>query len=416
MNKLLLAFVIFHCSTWLRSQTAGVEQFWIEINNANRQVYGLVDTILKSKRIVLLGELDHGDGSSFIVKTNMIKYLHERLGFNTLVFEASFINCNFLWNNIDDNANFNNQIKNSIYQIWSEVEETKELFAYIEEQYQKGTPLRIVGMDPQFSGKENTRAFIDLLNEDLPASITTSKLFIDFLYEIEIMSTWMVFPKEKQHKLSEEEFVNYCDTILKAISTGKESKVNLSLWKMYLDNVKIMGKIKRKRDNESFEVRDEQMYKNLSYWMQENANEKFIVWAANAHIIRKDNVLKKQGNKFYLLGLKKLGDHLYENYPDLIYSVAVTAASGSTLDISNPDKKNILNIPSKNAFEDVMRGKKTTFVDLQLFEKALNMKQYDAQLIYTNIICNAEWSQHFDGVIYIPEMSPSTPLWQRSRK
>jgi len=291
MKKPLLIFAMLYCSNWLVSQS--LDSFSVEINK-NRKGYDFIETMLKGKKIVLLGELDHGDGSSFSIKTELIKYLHEELGYNTLVFEASIINCDFLWNTISDSTIFKNQIKNSIYNIWSEVEETKELFNYIEEQYQKGTPLKIAGIDPQFSGIENTNEFNMLLKNTLPPHIIASKSFSEFMYEIEIMSTWMVFPKGKQHKLSEKEFVNYCDTIFEAISNMEGSKINLSLWKIYLDNVKIMGKIKRKRDKLSFELRDEQMYKNVNYWIKENPNEKFIIWAANAHIVRKDNILKKK--------------------------------------------------------------------------------------------------------------------------
>lgn len=413
MKKPLLIFAVLFCSNWLGSQS--LDGFSVEINK-NREGYDFIETMLQGKKIVLLGELDHGDGSSFSIKTELIKYLHEELGYNTLVFEASIINCDFLWNAISDSARFKNQIKNSIYNIWSEVEETKELFNYIEEQYRRGVPLKIVGIDPQFSGIENTHEFNLLLKTTLPPHIVASKSFSEFMYEIEIMSTWMVFPKEKQHKLSEEEFVNYCDTIFEAISNMEGSKINLSLWKMYLDNVKIMGKIKRKRDKLSFEMRDEQMYKNVNYWIKENPNEKIIIWAANAHIVRKDNVLKKQGNDFYLLGLKKLGDYLYENYPDLLYAVAFTSGQGATLDISNPDKTNIINTPKRNSLEGLMSGRKICFVDLNLFENNLGLGQYDSQLFYTNTICAAKWSQHFDGFIYIPEMRPSTPLWQSNKK
>ncbi len=415
MNKPLIVLVIFYCAASLYGQSWNENQFYVELNN-NREGYRFIDTLLAGKKVVLLGELDHGDGSSFIAKTDLIKYLHEHHDFNTLIFEASFINCNFLWNTIGDSTEFRNQIKNNIYNIWSEVEETKNLFRYIEEQYRKGAPLRVVGIDPQFSCIENTQEFIRLLKKTLTSDITESERFIKFIYEIELMSTWMVFPKKKKHKLSEEEFVNYCNILYEAISRNKEHAANLSLWKMYLDNVKIMGKIKRKRNNQSFEMRDEQMFKNADYWIKENANEKFIMWAANAHITRNDRIVEKKGGNFYLLGLKKLGDYLYEAYPDSLYSVAITSGKGVTLDIANFTKKNIIKLPKNNSLEGLMEGKKTCFVDLKAFENRFCLDKYESQMYYTNIICTAKWSQHFDGFIYIPEMSPSTPLWQINRK
>ncbi len=415
MGRSLIVFVIFFWTNLLLGQTLNDTQFSVEINN-NNEGYGFMDSLLGRKKVVLLGELDHGDGSSFVVKTNLIKYLHEHHHFNLLIFEASFINCNFLWNSIGGNTEFKDEVKKNIYHIWSEVAETNELFRYIEEQFHKGTPLKIVGIDPQFSGSNNANEFIELLKHTLPSTMTESVQFAQFVHELKIMSVWMVFPKEEEHQLSEEEFAGYCDKILEAIKQNKEIAINLSLWEVYMNNVKIMGKIKRARSNLSFEMRDEQMFKNVKYWLSENVNDKSIIWAANAHIIRNDSVLEKQGKKHYLLGLKKLGDYMHDAYLDSLYSIAIASGKGSTLDFSNPTKRNILNIPKGTSIEGLMQGRRTCFVDLKSFESAYDLTKYKSQMFYTSIVCSAKWSQHFDGFIYIPEMIPSTPLWQNTQK
>lgn len=410
MNKLLIVIIILLQADILFVQSLSDTRFSVELNN-KRESYNLIDTLLGSKTFVFLGELDHGDGSSFSVKTDLIKYLHEHHNFNTLIFEASFINCGFLWNSIGDSTKFRNEIKKNIYHIWSEVQETKELFSYIEEQYHKGTPLRIAGIDPQFSGTNNADAFIDLLKQVLPASMTTSKPFAEFVHELKIMSTWMVFPKKSEHIISEKKFIQYCDTIMESIQNLNQPTTDISLWEMYLNNIRLMSKIKRKRDNLSFEMRDEQMFKNVNYWCNENKDEKFIIWAANAHIIRKDNMVEKHGKKYHLLGLRKLGDYMYDTYRDSMYSIAITSGKGFTRDFSNPSKKNILKTPNGVSIEGLMQSRKTSFVDLKLFENAFHLNKYSSQLFYTNIVCSAQWSQHFDGFIYIPEMTPSNPIW-----
>jgi erythromycin esterase-like protein len=41
-------------------------------------------------RIVMLGEPSHGDGGAIAMKSRFVKYLHEKKGFDVLLFEADF--------------------------------------------------------------------------------------------------------------------------------------------------------------------------------------------------------------------------------------------------------------------------------------------------------------------------------------
>jgi hypothetical protein len=46
--------------------------------------------VIGNRRIVMLGESTHGDGATFAAKIRLIKFLHERMGFDVLAFESGF--------------------------------------------------------------------------------------------------------------------------------------------------------------------------------------------------------------------------------------------------------------------------------------------------------------------------------------
>ena len=371
----------------------------------------LIDSILKNKQIILLGEMDHGDGTSFKIKSQFIKYLNEKHGFNTLVFEASKINCDILWDSLNDEANVHELAKENIYYIWSQVKETRELFNWIAEKKKTGNPIKIIGIGPQFSGTNEADKFIGLLKKLLPIELMEHNDFNLFESELRLVSTWIEYPKEKDHKITEGEMLKlmelYEKEILKKLEGDKKQ-----LWKIYFENVKLHTSIKWQRKEDSFERRDQQMFNNLKYYMDENKDEKIMVWAANAHLVRDDKKLGE--NKILWLSVKKLGDHIYEKYPNKTYSIGFTAGRGKTLDWSSVFKNNKYKIktPELNSLEHSLSSFNQVFIDLKLYEQNNQLSNYESQLIYTNRKFNAKWSDHFDGVVFIKNMMPSTPTWQ----
>src|SRR5690625_473553 len=54
----------------------------------NKLDFDTFRTILKDNEIVILGEAAHGDGKTFLIKSEMVKYLTENAGYNTIAFEG----------------------------------------------------------------------------------------------------------------------------------------------------------------------------------------------------------------------------------------------------------------------------------------------------------------------------------------
>lgn len=369
-----------------------------------------IDDLLKDKRIILLGELDHGDGTSMEIKSKVIKYLHEKHNFNLLVFESGLINCNALWTSTKEGNFIAQNASDHIYPIWSEVKETEKLFQYIDRQNQLGRTLQTVGIDPQFSGKRNEKVFIELLKTKLSSSEIENKRFDEFSYELGIVSQWMKYPDKDKHRITESTFNAHIEYYKKKVLPKVDSSEK-ELWNLYFENIQTLATIKWERREGSFELRDWQMFRNLTFWLNKYSHEKVIVWAANAHIIRNDIHLSGRHSDHKLIGIKKLGDHIFSAYPDDTYSIAFTARSGRTLNFLNKKKTNKIGKHKGFSLEETLKKSDFAFIDLASFENTFGLNEYESQLFYPNVKCTSKWSKHFNGVIFIHQMKPSTPTW-----
>lgn len=371
-----------------------------------------LNDVFRGKSIISLGELDHGDGTSFLIKTELIKYLHEEMGFNTLAFESSFVNADFLWRQVGGESPTQEIAKDYIFYIWSEVEEMKSLYDYIDEQKAKGTPLELVGIDPQFSGNKSVDDFLSLILDNLlfqRAVVMEDPNFEKFKTELNTLSQWFKFPEEKDHVMSEEEFRDYLEYLKSLVMKNGKGDLKERFQK-YFENVLLMSEIKWEIRKDAFEKRDKQMFDNLLYHKNKASNGKIILWAANAHLSRRDGEFEEKGKHHMMVGLKKLGDHIYENLKEESYTIAVVSSKGKTLNFHNK-RLNKLNKPAKESIEKLLKDSSNGFYDLKDLERRFGLEKYLSSMFYTNVSCNAKWSDHYDGIFYIHEMLPSTPMW-----
>ncbi|WP_445711200.1 erythromycin esterase family protein [Flavobacterium sp.] len=393
----------------------------VSINTLKNNDYYSLHGSLKDKRIVLLGEQSHGDGATFDEKVEIIKYLHEKLGFNTIAFEGGLYD-NYKASQLFLNKKENSSIYNeSIFSIWSDTQSFQDLLTYIDERAKKNDTIRITGFDCQ-EGNLFKNYFID----DLKGVFKNRKIQLNTTIEEQIEKIFIYkdlskIATSKLDSLAFDKDVNY---LLDAFETMPDlslhEKIIKQVFKSSLANVQFeIAQIQ----NQKILVqnpRDNQMANNLIFLAETFPNEKIIAWGASYHFAKEINNLvfdeitedylskqstlekeatgysdyKEGDGKTLLEGAIPMGKLLKEYFKEKIYSIAFSSYEGN-YGMINATSYPILT-PPENSIEKQLSEFDTVFVE---FNKENNDLFYCSAL--GNMPIKGNWQKSFDALVFI---------------
>lgn len=369
--------------------------------NENYNGFEKIAAAIGDSKVVFLGEQDHGDAPTFLAKTKIIKYLHEKMGFNVLVFESNFIGLNSsLANTKDSGYSTRPDYKKYIFPIWTNCGECGELFSYIDSKKSAATPLLISGMDPRvyFSGQDPFS--IDFLISDL----AKNGAFKDSIELENITKTLNTLVKDEyQAVLNPSEIVSLAKFFESAESNFEPS----SFLSQSLRSLKGFA-LSALDTTESNNARDAQMSDNF-LWIKDHVfpDEKIIVWASNSHIFKG---YRELSYSIHPSDSINAGTLIADKIEDELYILGFTSNIGKAGRLYG--EKYDLIAPNRNSFEAFVEetGAEYAFIDFKRnsYEKIQNPSFWMKSLIHTPNKFN--WTKMFDGIFYIEEMYPCSDV------
>ncbi len=409
MKKLsLLVFVLFSLQSFAQKAIRKyVEENITSIKNIEPDSLDFSDLEVIGKaigdaRIVMLGEQDHGDAPTFLAKTRLVKYLHEKKGFDVLAFESDFYALTEGWDAVEKKKDrMEGFLKHNIFSIWTNCTQCDDLFYnYISKTYETKFPIDIAGFDNQIHGRysrENLKQFVDATLKKWQAPLVKSneyKTFIEFLDSSKISRDTSKYNT----------FIKQLSQVIEQVPNKDIDSYQLFLLKSIREDFK-SGLSFLKKQKDFMEIRDRQMAESLK-WLadQKYRGRKIIVWAHSAHLAKKSelimgnsNVKKSMGNFFTM----------DDDFRASTYVVGFASREGTAGRITLLNKFTVQK-PLDNDFELWFPNElKYGFVDFKAFnsiEPKFSMSFRMKGIAHRSNF--APWNKVFDGVFYIRDMYP----------
>jgi erythromycin esterase len=368
---------------------------------------------LQPAQLILLGEQSHGEGSVFTIKVRLIKFLHEKMGFDILAFESSFFACAKAQEQISAGESAKDVAPTCIYPLWSQAAELWPLFEYIEATRKTDRPLILAGFDSRMVPFVGSPSLTRELDQYLHSK--NSSAVRDSSWSSTIATIDSLLKREREYSMTQAHWDSLdrgLAIIERDLQSNSSTDMESRFWLKVLANVSATSEILRipltdwKRSNS---VRDRQLADNLLWLLNVRyPGKKIIAWTASYHAARRLPEIHFSGMAPYDSVLT-MGDTLYSALGSRLYSVAFTGYSGGYSDWTGQPES--VDSAATGSLEDMMNqtGFAKAFFDLRGQPKYTDLakSEFFARPLGYNWR-PAIWPHHFDAIVFERNITPST--------
>ena len=112
-----------------------------------------------ARRLVQLGEPSHGAGACFAAKARIVKFLHQRHGFDVLIWESGLYDVALAHAGMRGADDAMTAARRGVFTLWSMAAEVKPLFDTIKASQATVRPLEMAAFDMQVTADGSTKVF-----------------------------------------------------------------------------------------------------------------------------------------------------------------------------------------------------------------------------------------------------------------
>ncbi|MCF6308086.1 MAG: erythromycin esterase family protein [Flavobacteriaceae bacterium] len=368
------------------------------------QDFSFLKDELEGIQVVMLGENSHFDGNIFEMKTKLIQYLYQEMGFKTIAFESGIYDVWKAQNKIASGVKPKKAFENSLFSIWSKTEEFQKFVEFYDENKED---LKLFGFDNQITGNYGEKYLTSELYEyckeyNLPITFKQSdfELLIQSLYNSNYFD---------EKDISYYQFKTTLTTLLNKIETKQHDDIHF-YWYQIIKSILSLGKDKYFKKKEILSpfyvsandnIRDKQMADNLLAYIKKHPNEKIICWGANSHFVNNMYSI----NTSILKGFVPMGSYVKKQLLNKVYSLALITAADS-INLANKWEETPIDTLS---FEYKLKSKNEPIVYISSNQQFMKTKQLN-RLFSPIKFVESQLDLLHDGYLFLDTVKKATVI------
>jgi erythromycin esterase len=375
-----------------------------------------------SAQVVELGEPGHGAGTSFAAKVRLVKFLHQKMGFDVLVWESGMYDVALSDAGMRGNDTAMVAARRGVFQLWSGAEEVRPLFDYIKASQTSAHPLAMAGFDMQVTADgtmeqfaSDLRAFVQALKQ------TAFRDDMAALADQAVAARTRLFSSKFEAEADVTALDQAAEKLLKAMHDRRAAfqavhdAKSIAWMEHWIENMRLDARQRYDARHASGpEVarenrRDARNFENLRWLIQQaHPGKKFIVWAHNVHVMKagysadfRTVHVEPQPDD-----MKTTGALLAQWLGGRVYAIGMTAYQGRDALVTGGPATVIDPAPA-DSLEGRLHslGRSFVFLDLRAghMPVAARMPKYDSGIV-------SDPGRVYDGIFYIDQMEAATKL------